>query len=318
MSHDELDPQQTLLPGIEPADDPALNAVAESILRDDPDGSRFAGAIRRSIDMLLDGQHTGRYRWDQLFKTEKAHAGTLIEINLQREFKFTDGKRMDYEIAGFEVDCKFSQTRFAWMIPPEAHNEIILGVWASDTDSIWCAGLVRARSEYLNTGGNRDAKRTLNAVGRSAVKRLFWEAPLQENLLLKLPRADIDAIFAPRSGQKRVNELFLRAQKRRVSRNVVATVAMQDDYMKRVRSNGGARSNLQPRGIVILGDYTSHGALARQLGLPVPGPGEFVSARLVRLNPDRPVVPYVSLEGERWTLAREEDAEELVPKLPTI
>lgn len=70
--------------------------------------------------MLLDGQHTGRFRWDQLYKTEKAHAGTLIEINLQREFGFGDGLEMDYRIAGIDVDCKFSQTRGAWMIPPEA------------------------------------------------------------------------------------------------------------------------------------------------------------------------------------------------------
>jgi len=36
----------------------------------DGDGSRMAAAIRGALDMLLDGQHTGRYRWDQLHKTE--------------------------------------------------------------------------------------------------------------------------------------------------------------------------------------------------------------------------------------------------------
>ena len=39
----------------------------------DGDGSRMAAAIRGALDMLLDGQHTGRYRWDQLHKTEKAN-----------------------------------------------------------------------------------------------------------------------------------------------------------------------------------------------------------------------------------------------------
>jgi hypothetical protein len=29
-----------------------------------------------------DGQHNGRYRWEQLHKTEKTHAGTLVEIAL--------------------------------------------------------------------------------------------------------------------------------------------------------------------------------------------------------------------------------------------
>ena len=63
------------------------------------------------------------------------------------------------------------------------------------------------------------------------------------------------AIFARPSGQQRVNELFRRAQRMRVSRTVVATVAMQDDYMKRVRGGGGARDQLREEGIVIFGDY---------------------------------------------------------------
>jgi hypothetical protein len=57
--------------------------------------------------MLLDGQHTGRYRWDQLYKTEKTHFGTLVEINLQREFGFSDGQAMDFAIQGIDVDCQF-------------------------------------------------------------------------------------------------------------------------------------------------------------------------------------------------------------------
>ena len=89
------------------------------------------------------------------------------------------------------------------------------------------------------------------------------------------------AIFAAGSGQQRVNELFRRAQRMRVSRTVVATVAMQDDYMKRVRGGGGARDQLRAEGIVIFGDYAGDQVLAAALGLPRPGPGEFVSARLV-------------------------------------
>ena len=77
-----------------------------------------------------------------------------------------------------------------------------------------------------------------------------------------------------------MNELFRRAQRMRVSRTVVATVAMQDDYMKRVRGGGGARDQLRDEGIVIFGDYAGDQVLAAALGLPRPGPGEFVSARL--------------------------------------
>ena len=52
--------------------------------------------------------------------------------------------------------------------------------------------------------------------------------------------------------------------------------------MKRVRDGGGARDQLRDEGIVIFGDYAGDQLLAAALGLPRPGPGEFVSARLVR------------------------------------
>ena len=110
---------------------------------------------------------------------------------------------------------------------------------------------------------------------------LHARAPLQENALIRLPERDVAAIFAPSSGQQRVNELFRRAQRMRVSRTVVATIAMQDDYMKRVRGGGGARDQLRAEGIVIFGDYAGDQVLASALGLPRPGPREFVSARLV-------------------------------------
>ena len=64
--------------------DAELQAVAEYLLSNDPAGARTAKVLRLTFDMLLDGQHTGRYRWDQLYKTEKTHFGTLVEINLQR------------------------------------------------------------------------------------------------------------------------------------------------------------------------------------------------------------------------------------------
>ena len=92
--------------------------MAEELLEQDPYGSKIARVLRRTYDMLHDGQHTGRYRWDQLSKTEKTHFGTLAEINLQRAFGFADGTTMDFAIHGVDVDCKFSQNPGDWMIPP--------------------------------------------------------------------------------------------------------------------------------------------------------------------------------------------------------
>ena len=180
------------------------------------------------------------------------------------------------------MDCKFSHKLGGWMIPPEADGKLLLLVQASDEDGTWSAGLLRAAEENLRPAGNRDLKRSLNDRGRAAVRWLHARAPLGENALIRLPEPDVAAVFALPSGQQRVNELFRRAQRIRVSRTVVATVARQDDYMKRVRDGGGARDQLRAEGIVIFGDYAGDQVLASALGLPRPGPGEFVSARLIR------------------------------------
>ena len=220
-------------------------------------------------------------------KTEKTHAGTLVEIALARALRLADGTTLDYTIAGADVDCKFSHRLGGWMVPPEAEGKLLLLVQASDEDGTWSAGLLRAAGENLRPAGNRDGKRGLGDRGRAAVRWLHARAPLQENALIRLPERDATAVFALPSGQQRVNELFRRAQRMRVSRTVVATVAMQDDYMKRVRGGGGARDQLRAEGIVIFGDYAGDQVLASALGLPRPGPGEFVSARLAR----RPAAP---------------------------
>jgi Restriction endonuclease NaeI len=207
--------------------DPELRVVAAELISRDPDGTRIAKVLRRTYDMLLDGQHTGRYRWDQLYKTEKTHFGTLVEINLQREFDFADGKAMDFAIHGIDVDCKYSQDRAEWMIPPEAVGQIILGLWASDDQGKWSLGLIRTDEHLLTSSrGNRDLKRRLSAAGKAAVGWLFHGHELPENALLRIPPADVQRIFdCSRYGTKRVDMLFRLAQQRIISRTVVATVA---------------------------------------------------------------------------------------------
>ena len=149
------------------ADDGELAAVAAELHGLDGDGSRMAAAIRGALDMLLDGQHTGRYRWEQLHKTEKTHAGTLVEIALARALRLADGTTLDYTIAGADVDCKFSHRLGGWMIPPEADGKLMLLVQASDEDGAWSAGLLRAAEANLRPAGNRDGKRaSTTAAGR--------------------------------------------------------------------------------------------------------------------------------------------------------
>jgi hypothetical protein len=283
----------------------------------DPTGFRLAKVFRDTFDQLYDGQRTGRYKWDQLYKTEKTHCGTLVEINLQREFAFLDGTTLDYRIAGIEVDCKYSQMIGGWMIPPEARGHICLLASAKDIAiPTWNLGVVRVTEDRLNTGANRDAKATLNETGRAAITWLFQAAPLPPNVLLQLDSNAIERIFAHKSGQKRVNELFRSALCKKIGRAAVATVAQQDDYMKRVRANGGARSALQPEGIIILGQYGSHADIARRFGVPVPGHGDSVAVRVVTVTKSAPAV--AKIDGKFWKVAQSTDPIVRAPDLPVI
>lgn len=295
-------------------DDPELEAVFQAVAAHDPSGDRTAGVLRYTLDQLYDGQRTGRYRWDQLHKTEKTHCGTLVEINMQRTFLFDDGEVLDFTMDGIEVDCKYSQKKASWMIPIEARGKIILGLWASDEQSKWSMGVVRAEERFLGLGSNRDRKTSLNADGRAAINWLFDDADLPPNVLLHLPAEITAEVMAPNtSGAERIRRLFRLAQGRLISRTAVETVAQQKDSMKRVRGNGGARTNLAPEGIIILGQYESHRAIAYQLGLPLPGPGESISARVAPAADNQ----GAEIAGARWRVAQRTDPTVMAPTLPT-
>jgi Restriction endonuclease NaeI len=81
-----------------PSDDPdaELDAVEAELYRLDPTGDQVAMVLRDTLDQLYDGQRTGRWTYDQLHKTEKTYMGTLVEINLHRQFGFDDGNATDY------------------------------------------------------------------------------------------------------------------------------------------------------------------------------------------------------------------------------
>ncbi|MGV9196379.1 NaeI family type II restriction endonuclease [Arcanobacterium canis] len=262
-----------------PADSALFDAVAY-FRREDPTGERVAKVLRKTFDQLYDGQHTGRYKIEQLYKTEKTHFGTLVEINLQREFAIPDGELLDYKIESHEVDCKYSFTG-QWMLPPESFEQLVLLLQANDENSSWNMGVIRVTQENRRTSENRDRKTSLSKEGKSRITWLFQNARLQPNALLTLPADDVNRILGMPSGQKRVDELFRTALETRISRNIVATVAQQEDYMKRIRANGGARTNLASEGILILsGDYLDQRNLAGQLGLDEPLAGELISVKV--------------------------------------
>ena len=215
------------------------------------------------------------------------------------------------------------------MIPPEAHGKLCLLVWASDELSKWNVGIVRAHRHLLG-GKNRDGKSTLNEEGRLAIHWLYvphmdntnsqlsqlTHLNLQPNILLQLPEVTVNGIMQLKHGTQRLNQLFRVATEQRVARGVVATVAQQDDYMKRIRENGGARGALRPEGIIILGQFKSHATIAKALGVPIPGPGESVSVRVAPAVKN--ATGSVLIEKKYWRKAVSGDPVVSAPKLPSM
>jgi hypothetical protein len=118
--------------------------------------------LRDTLDQLYDGQHTGRYSYDDLRKTEKTHMGTLVEINLQNRFEFGDGDVTDYRIAGHEVDCKvLDDLGRLGAATGSGETSCACCCRRATSSSWWAAGLIRVRPEYLRERQNRDAKRQL-------------------------------------------------------------------------------------------------------------------------------------------------------------
>ncbi|MCK2236585.1 MULTISPECIES: NaeI family type II restriction endonuclease [unclassified Crossiella] len=308
-----------MIPG---SGDAELQRVVGALYEWDPDGNRTAAVLRDTLDQLYDGQHTGRWAYGQLHKTEKTHMGTLVEINLHREFKFDDGNVTDYSIDGIEVDCKFSMKFGGWMLPPESVGHLCLLMWADDSTSSWSAGLIRVERKLMTGSTNRDLKGRLSQEGRAQITPLWLgHGRLDENLLLHLPGEvrsrilDAKARRGNQHGQARVCELFRSVQRRIVRRAVLATVAQQDDFMKRARSNGGARDKLRPEGILVLGHQDNDPDVAQALSLPRPMKGELVSARVVPAREDDPR-PAAEIEGRRWRLAESRDPVVPAPVVP--
>lgn len=99
----------------------------------------FSKIIARTLDEVIDGPRTGRYRLVQLEKTEKTYVGTKLEIIIRAELELEKGDKTDVIVAGHPVDIKWSQD-LGWMIAPENVNRICLGVGLHDEHKIFQKG----------------------------------------------------------------------------------------------------------------------------------------------------------------------------------
>lgn len=292
---------------------------------------RFRWTLRDALDSLLDGQHTGRWNYLHLSKTEKTHLGTTIEIMLTKELEIGEGVELDWLISGIEVDCKFSKDFGKWQIPLEMYlsdtpgqrsgkaDQIALVVWLDDDRGMWAAGLVQIRDHLLSKAkGQGDKKRVLNAEGLKSVHWL-WGGPqndLPDNQLLHLSEEARQRIFgaSKRSGQKRINALLREFNGQVVHRTTVLTVAQQADGMKRPRDSR-LSANLGKEGFLVLGHQGAHPHISRRLNLPVATKGDFVPIRVVQVEPDA-ARPKVYLGELHWAVANASEGAGAAPAIP--
>lgn len=237
---------------------------------------KLRGFFRSAIDEVIDTARTGRFFFSDLEKTEKTYLGTKFEIILRDWLDVPRGVKLDLLVGGEEVDVKSSTSaaRGGWMIPPEAFGELCILIKVNEAEAVCDFGLARARQEYLRAGSNRDAKTGFSAAGQ---RNIWWMAsrfPYTPNFWTLTSAADRSLIMSG-GGTQRIAKLFEMFPETPISRVQIEAVAAQDDFMKRVRRNSGARDILAPKGIAILYSENDH-AVMKRLGLKF-GKREFLS-----------------------------------------
>ena len=232
--------------------------------------------FRSAIDEVIDTARTGRFFLSDLEKTEKTYLGTKFEMLLRDWLQVPHGVTLDLLIGGEEVDVKSTTIgKSGWMIPREAIDQLCILLRVNERKSQCAVGLVRARATYLRPGKNQDKKTSLSAAGTENIWWVVQHFPYTPNFWTQISSDVQQQIMAPRGGKVRLATMFESCLKTPVSRVLIASIAAQDDFMKRIRRNGGARDILAPKGIAIL--YANNDrALMKQLGITF-GSREFVS-----------------------------------------
>jgi len=241
----------------------------------------FPGMLRKVVDDVIDTVNTRRRSYGQLEKTEKTYLGTRVEILMRAKMQVPKG-RLDFIIGGEDVDMKFTITG-SWMIPQEAVGHACLLAALDEQHSRCFLGIFYADMANLTGGANRDGKRSVSAFGSTQILWLLRDHPVEQNFWRTISSNLVDSIFAARTGNDKLVELFRGVTDRVISRRIVEEAAAQKDYMRRIRADGprGSRNRLAAEGILLLsGTYDA--ALIHALGLPFCGPSDFISHKVTQ------------------------------------
>jgi hypothetical protein len=237
-------------------------------------GHQFPLLVQDAVDFVVDPIRTARTHISDLDSVEKTFVGLKIEHFL-RDFLGVPKQLRDLRIDGLDVDVKNTVSN-TWMIPPEtfANSDPCVLVMVATVERTCSLGVIQARPEYLNAP-NRDGKRGVRAASFENVLWLLRKAPLPESRFAGLDMARFRELRRMKGGTKRAAQFF-REHLRKVVHRVVLHGLLydQDDYMKRLRGNSGARDVLNKEGIALLsGAY--HSSAMPHFGLAPCGRDEF-------------------------------------------
>jgi len=228
--------------------DSALEDVCAFLLSKSNFVEAIGQGLRKSFDEVIDGARTGRYRIEQLEKTEKTYIGTKVEILLRTELALERGNILDNLIVSHEVDTKFSLSG-GWMIPREAIGRLCLLVQGDDNSGRFSVGILRMLPTVLTNGANQDGKKSVSAAGKLQIRWLVHSAPLPPNFLLHLPDEVRTRIMSQSSGLQRIAELFRSVTGQLIPRTAITQVAQQHDPLRRARQ---MKDHLATEGFEIL------------------------------------------------------------------
>jgi len=229
--------------------------IAESLVKTvgdiDPFLSEIGPVLRRAVDEVIDMPRTSRFSLSQIEKTEKTYIGTKVEILIRHALALPKGNILDLRVGDEEVDIK-NTIGSSWMIPREAIDRHCLLIKINDKKGLFNIGVVFCSLDNITAGMNRDQKRSISP-GNPAIFWIGRNVPMQKNFFESLsPGVCLQLTDPKASGAERVRRLCRLVPNTVFNRYIVNCVAQQQDPMKRLRNNGGARDAMLKEEIYVL------------------------------------------------------------------
>ncbi|MCO4098991.1 NaeI family type II restriction endonuclease [Gemmatimonas sp.] len=241
----------------------------------------FGGLIRRAIDEVLSlGEK--RFSIEQLESPEKTYVGTRVEMLVRDELDVGRGSRADAQIAGHEVDIKWSKS-LSWMIGPENLGTVCLGIGTDKSGELFSVGLFVPHRDLVRPGSNRDQKLSLStSFYRERVEWIAQRLPTPPNFFAALDAEVREDILSQSSAQSRLRRLAELVPNVPIPRSAIEFASLnKDDPLRRVRKDAARRT--PPLGdMVCLSERYGKEALEK-LGVTLP-PGHFYFVHKSRID----------------------------------